>query len=51
MMDETPEEAARAISLALDYLQMEADAIGMLDVSELIGRARAKANEYDPSRP
>lgn len=43
--EETPEQAARAISAALDFLQVEANAIGMIDVSELIGRARTKADE------
>jgi hypothetical protein len=50
ILEETPEQAAHSISLALDYLRLEAAAIGMLDVSELIGQARAKANEYRPSR-
>lgn len=43
--EETPEQAARAISAALDFLQVEANAMGMRDVSELIGRARTKADE------
>jgi hypothetical protein len=50
ILEETPEQAAHAISLALNYLRLEARAIGMLDVSELIGRACAKANEYRPPR-
>ena len=43
--EETPEQAADAISNALDFLCGESDAIGMLDVSELIRRALAKARE------
>lgn len=45
LREETPEQAARAISAALDFLQTEANALGMFDVSELIGRARTKADE------
>lgn len=43
--EETPEQAARAISAALDFLQVEANAVGMRDVGELIRRARTKADE------
>lgn len=43
--EQTPEQAARAISDALDFLRIEANALGMFDVSELIGRARSKADE------
>ena len=42
--DETAEQAADAISRALAFLERESDAIGLLDVSDLIGRARAKAD-------
>lgn len=42
---ETVEEAAEAISDALEFLRRESDAMGMLEVSELIERARAKADE------
>ncbi len=45
-VEETPEQAAGAISSALDFLRGESDAIGMRDVSELIRRARAKAREH-----
>ncbi|HET6630068.1 MAG TPA: hypothetical protein VFG91_09860 [Woeseiaceae bacterium] len=47
---ETREQAARSISSALDFLRNEADAIGMIDVGELIDRARERANEYWPAR-
>lgn len=47
---ETREQAARAISCALEFLRHEADAIGMVDVGELIARASEKANEYAPAR-
>lgn len=50
IVQETPEQAAGAISTALDFLRLEADAIGMRDVSDLIGLARAKINEDRPSR-
>lgn len=43
---ETPEEAARAIASALEFLQEEAAAIGMRDVSILIGLARKKTRDY-----
>jgi hypothetical protein len=46
IMDETPEQAARSISAALEFLRLEADSIGMLDVSELLNSARLKANEF-----
>lgn len=46
MVRETREQAARSISCALDFLRNEADAAGMIDVGELIGRARERANEY-----
>ena len=45
MREETVEQAAEAISYALDFLQRESDAAGMLDVSVLIEQARAKAGE------
>lgn len=47
---ETREQAARAISHALEFLRHEADAIGMVDVGELIARASERANEYVPAR-
>lgn len=46
IVQETPEQAARSISCALDFLRDEAYAIGMVDVGELIDRASEKANEY-----
>ncbi|HZD51588.1 MAG TPA: hypothetical protein VE175_00955 [Woeseiaceae bacterium] len=42
---ETREQAARSISLALEFLSNEADSIGLFEVSLLIERARAKTNE------
>ena len=48
--DETPEQAADAISHALDFLCSESDAVGMFDVSELIRRALAKAREHPLGR-
>lgn len=45
-LEETPEQTADAISSALDFLRGESDAVGMLDVSELIRRARVKAREH-----
>lgn len=45
LVRETREQAARSISSALDFLRNEADAIGMIDVGELIGRASERANE------
>ncbi len=44
--EETPEQAADAISNALDFLCGESDAIGMLDVSDLIRRALVKTREH-----
>ncbi len=46
---ETREQAARAISCALEFLRHEADAIGMIEVGELIARASEKADEYVPA--
>ena len=46
---ETPEQAADAISNALDFLRGESDAIGMVDVSELIRRALAKTRKRHDS--
>ncbi len=43
---ETPQEAARAIASALEFLQDEAAALGMRDVSILIGLARTKTRDY-----
>lgn len=45
VFDETPEQAALAISDALVYLRREADAIGMYDIGVLIELASAKAGE------
>jgi hypothetical protein len=45
---ETPEEAARAIANALEFLRGEAAAIGMRDVGILIGLARARVRDYWP---
>jgi hypothetical protein len=50
IMDETPEQAARSISAALEFLRLEADSIGMLDVSELLKWARVKANDFGSCR-
>lgn len=47
ILDDTPEEAARSISKALEFLKLEADSIGMLEVSKLLEHARAKANEFE----
>lgn len=46
ILEETPEQAAQAISDALEFLRREAEAIGMCDVGELIGRACAQARHY-----
>ncbi len=46
MILETREQAAHSISCALDFLRNEADAIGMMDVGELIDLARERANTY-----
>lgn len=48
--EETPEQAADAISNALDFLCGESDAIGMRDVSELIRCALAKTKESSCGR-
>lgn len=48
MLRETPEEAARAIASALEFLRNEAAAIGMRDVDILIGLARARVRDYCP---
>ncbi len=47
-VEETPEEAAVAISHALHFLCSESDAVGMRDVSKLIRRALAKVRECHP---
>lgn len=49
--EETLEKTADAISTALDFLRRESDAIGLFDVSELIGQARAEANKHCPTKP
>lgn len=46
IMDDDPEQAARSISAALEFLRLEADSIGMLDVSELLEWARVRANRF-----
>lgn len=46
MLRETPEEAARAIASALEFLRNEAAAIGMRDVDILIGLARDRMHDY-----
>jgi hypothetical protein len=46
ILRETPEEAARAIASALEFLREEAAALGMRDVSILIGLARGKTRDY-----
>lgn len=48
MREETVEQAAAAISCALDFLRRESDAAGMPDVSDLIGQARAMASNKGP---
>ena len=49
--EETVEQTADAISTAPDFLRRESDAIGLFDVSELIGQARAEANKHRPIKP
>jgi hypothetical protein len=48
ILRETPEEAARAIASALEFLREEAAAIGMRDVDILLGLARARTHDYFP---
>jgi hypothetical protein len=43
--EETPEQAAEAISAALDFLEREAKAAGLPEVGELIREASIKAKE------
>ena len=43
---ENPEEAARAIAIALEFLRAEAAAIGLHDVGDLIGLARTKTCDH-----
>ena len=50
IMDETPEQAARSISAALEFLRLEADSIGMRDVSELLEWAQARADDFRSCR-
>ena len=50
ILDETPEEAAIIIAKALDFLEREADAVGLTDVSNCIRKASAKAREYHRDR-
>jgi DNA-directed RNA polymerase specialized sigma24 family protein len=42
---ETPEQAAKSISAALDFLKGEAEAAGLSEVGNLIQQASAKAKE------
>lgn len=44
--DETPEEAARAIADALDFLEQEAARLGEHGARELIQRAAAMMREF-----
>lgn len=46
LLVETPEETARAIASALEFLRDEAAAVGMRDVSVLIGLAHARAQDH-----
>lgn len=39
---ESPEEAMEAIANALDFLRREAAALGMQEVSDMIGRVRVR---------
>lgn len=48
--NETPQQAAEGISAALDFLRREAEAAGMSEVGELIGRAWRKARERSACR-
>ena len=48
--EETVEEAANAISTALDFLRRESDAMGLFDVSELIMEARQEADKHRPPK-
>jgi len=45
-LEETPAKAAESISDALDFLQGEADAAGLPDVSELIQEASTRSREH-----
>lgn len=42
---ETPEQTARSIADALDFLHREAEAAGLVEVAELIGKASSKAKK------
>lgn len=44
-VEEMPERAAESIAEALDFLRGEANAAGLSEVGDLIGRASAKARE------
>lgn len=50
VLDETPEQAARAIAEALDFLEQEAEAVGMHEVRDLIRRASEMAKAYRGTR-
>lgn len=43
---ENPEEAAHAIAIALEFLRVEAVAIGLYNVGVLIGLARARMCDH-----
>lgn len=46
LADETPEEAARAIADALDFLEQETAKLGVHGARELIQRAAARMREF-----
>lgn len=48
ILRETPEEAARAIASALEFLRDEAAAIGMRDVRVLLWLAHSRTRAYCP---
>lgn len=45
-VEETPAQAAESISVALDFLKGEAEAVGLTEVGELIQQASARAREH-----
>lgn len=49
ILRETPEEAARAIAGALEFLRNETTAIGISDVGVLLGLAHARLRHYCPT--
>ena len=48
VVEETEEQAVRAIAMALEYLRREADAVGMPEVSKLIGEASRISGDFSP---